>query len=109
MRNAYRCAALLLLAHVAMSRTGSAGEVVHVKITDLAYAPAEITIRTGDTVEWTNEDFIDHTATATDNAYDVFIGAGQSARVTFNRAGTSTYYCRVHPDMTGTVRVVDGH
>lgn len=108
MRTAIHCFAMLLALQIASARVGLAGEVVQVKIADLAFSPAEITIKEGDTIEWVNGDFIDHTATANDGAWDVAIAASQSARLQFNHAGTTKYFCRVHPDMTGTVRVVAG-
>lgn len=82
------------------------GETVRVKITDLAFSPAEITVQPGDTVEWVNEDFIEHTATETSEDWDVVIPAEASARREFLHAGSFSYYCRVHPGMTGTVRVI---
>lgn len=108
MRTAFHCAAILLALQIISARVGLAGEVVKIKITDLAFSPAEITIKEGDTIEWVNEDFIDHTATANDGAWDVAIAASQSARRQFDHAGTSKYFCRFHPDMTGTVHVVAG-
>lgn len=84
----------------------SAGEVVTVKITDLAFTPAEITIHAGDSIEWMNDDFIDHTATATDNAWDVVLEVAKSGRREFTHPGTATYFCRVHPDMTGIIHIV---
>jgi plastocyanin len=98
-------AAALLMLQIVGARTGAAGEIVQVKINDLAYSPAEITIKPGDTVEWVNSDFIDHTATATSGSWDVLIGAGKSAKLQFNSPGTSKYYCRFHPDMTGIIHV----
>jgi len=86
-----------------------AGEVTQIRISDLAFAPAEITVRVGDTVEWVNADFLDHTATAQDTAqdgaFDVLIVAGKAARLTLTAAGTFAYFCRFHPDMTATLRV----
>jgi plastocyanin len=108
MRTAFRHAAILLALQIVGARVGIAGEVVQVKIADLAFSPAEITIKEGDTIEWVNSDFIDHTATANNGDWDVLIAAGQSARQQFDRAGTSKYFCRAHPDMTGTVHVVAG-
>ena len=105
MRTLVRQAALLLLLQIACARAGAAGEIVQVKINDLAFSPAEITIKPGDTVEWVNADFIDHTATAKGGPWDVLIGAGKTARLQFNKAGMSKYYCRFHPDMTGVVHV----
>ena len=91
MRTAILLAASLLAFEIVSPRIGIAGEVVKVKIVDLAFVPAEITIKAGDTVEWVNADFIDHTATANDGAWDVPIVAEQSARHTFDRAGTNKY------------------
>ena len=60
-----RRVAMLVLLQIASTAPAFAGEVVQVKISDLAFTPAEITIHVGETVEWVNEDFLDHTATAT--------------------------------------------
>jgi plastocyanin len=100
------CAVVLALLPVAAVRVANASEIVRVSINDMAFSPREITIKPGDTVEWVNNDFIDHTATAKKGGRDVVIGAGKSARLLFDRAGTTHYFCRFHPDMTGSVRVI---
>ncbi|MBY0561666.1 plastocyanin/azurin family copper-binding protein [Hyphomicrobium sp.] len=99
-----RRAALIVLAQ-ALAVAAPAGEIVQVKISDLAFVPAEITVNVGDTVEWVNEDFIDHTATAKSGEWDVMVPAGKSGQVQLDHAATITYFCRVHPGMTGTIRV----
>ena len=106
MRTAMYCAVILALLPVAAVRVATAGEIVRVPINDMAFSPGEITIKPGDTVEWVNNDFVDHTATAKDGGWDVLVGAGKSARLQFDHVGTTHYFCRFHPDMTGTVRVV---
>src|SRR5262245_48721398 len=83
----------------------AAGETVRIAISNLAFSPAEVTAKIGDTVEWINGDFIDHTATDKGNAWDVAIAAGKSAQVKLTTPGTFAYYCKVHPPMTGTIRV----
>jgi plastocyanin len=80
-------------------------ETVQVKITDLAFSPAEITVHAGDKVEWLNEDFISHTATATGEQWDVAIDPNKSASLQMTKAGTFEYFCRVHPNMTGKIIV----
>jgi plastocyanin len=105
MQTALRCTVVALLLQIASAHAGVAGEVVQVKISDLAYSPANITIKPGDTVEWVNDDFIDHTATAKNGGWDVMLAAGKTARRTFEKSGTTHYFCRFHPDMTGTVTV----
>lgn len=98
-------AALLMLSLAVSAVPACAGEVTQIRISDLAFTPAEITVSVGDTVEWVNEDFIDHTATAKDGAFDVLVVAGKAARLPLTAAGTFTYFCRFHPDMTATLRV----
>ena len=64
MRALLLCSTLLGLMQGFLAVGALAGEVVKVSIGDLAFAPANITVRVGDTIEWNNTDFVDHTATA---------------------------------------------
>ena len=91
---------------LALTFPSQGGEPVRVKITNLAFLPAEITVQAGETIEWVNEDFIDHTATETSEEWDVAIPAEKSAKLKLTRAGTFSYYCRIHPGMKGTVHVI---
>ena len=100
-----RRVAMFVLLQIASAAPAFAGEVVHVKISDLAFTPAEITVRVGDIVEWVNDDFIDHTATATAADWDVMVRTGQSAQLQLTKAGMFDYFCRFHPNMTGKIRV----
>lgn len=83
----------------------TAQQVIVVKIADMAFSPATVTAKVGDTVEWVNEDFLDHTATAKDEAFDLEIAAGQTRSQRLTKAGTIDYFCRFHPNMTGTIHV----
>ena len=56
-----RLALCLMAAAFLTAAPARAGEVVEVKIVQLAYAPAKITAHVGDTVEWKNGDFVAHT------------------------------------------------
>ena len=68
--------------------------------------PATVTIQVGDSVTWTNEDSVAHTATAGDGSFDTgSIANGASDTVTFDSAGTFAYICSIHPQMTGSVVV----
>jgi plastocyanin len=87
--------------------TAFAGEVVKVPIGDLAFKPPDVTVHVGDTVEWVNGDYVDHTATSKSGNMDVAIPAGKSGRVELSHPGTIAYYCRFHPNMTGTIKVLD--
>ncbi|HVJ76906.1 MAG TPA: cupredoxin domain-containing protein [Hyphomicrobium sp.] len=107
MRAQWRSIACALLALLAGCGVGIAGAAVRVTIADLVFSPADITVKAGDTVEWVNNDFVDHTATAKNGAWDVMIPAGKSAHLKMTKVGTFTYFCRVHPDMVGTIRVTN--
>jgi len=77
-----------------------------VTIQNYAFSPATITIKAGDSVTWTNQDSVGHSATADDTSWDTgILPQGQSKAIAFSKPGTYTYHCSVHPMMKGTVIV----
>jgi plastocyanin len=79
-----------------------------VRIVNLAFNPAEVTIATGTAVSWVNDDSVPHTVTSTDGVFDSGIfDPGASFTWTFDRPGSYPYACQIHPQMQGTV-VVEG-
>jgi plastocyanin len=77
-----------------------------VAIDGTAYVPAEITVKRGDTVTWTNKDPFPHTVTARGGAFDSkTIGAGKSWRYVARKSGEFPYVCTFHPTMIGTLKV----
>jgi plastocyanin len=63
-------------------------------------------VRVGDVVEWKNDDFVAHTATADDLSFDTGrIDAGQARRVAMTRKGRFPYFCRYHLAMKATLVV----
>jgi plastocyanin len=101
-----KLAICLMAAAILTAPPAHAGEVIEVKVGDLAYAPAKITAHVGDTVQWKNGDFVAHTATATGGAFDVMIPAGAARRLLLKEAGSFPYYCRFHPNMKGELTVM---
>lgn len=75
-----------------------------VKIADYAYSPQTLTIKSGDTVIWTNSDNVNHTVTGGVLDSPLF-GAGESFKFTFTTKGTYDYICTPHPQMKGSVIV----
>ena len=72
------------------------------------FAPAEITIAAGESVNFLNDDGRDHSATASDGSWDTGVLApGGSRSIAFDTPGTYPYFCVLHPDMVGTVVVTD--
>src|SRR5258708_2767261 len=77
-----------------------------VTIQGMAFSPAALHIKVGDTVIWTNADDQDHTVIAGDGSFNSGnISSGKTFEHKFMRAGTRGYYCKYHPRMKGTVVV----
>ncbi|MFQ5572614.1 MAG: plastocyanin/azurin family copper-binding protein [Nitrosopumilaceae archaeon] len=80
--------------------------------TDACYIPSSVSISTGSTVVWINDDTAAHTVTSgspTDGPDGIFdsslVLGGDSFEVTFDDSGNYDYFCLVHPWMKGTVNV----
>ena len=77
-----------------------------ITIHDFAFAPATLTVSRGDTIVWSNADFVPHTATARDAAWDSkAIDGSSSWRTVAGSPGRHEYYCAFHPTMKATVIV----
>lgn len=80
----------------------AASKVHQVTIKNFAFNPAVITIKKGDTVNWTNEDSVPHTVTGA--GFDSrTLSPGKSYSYTFNDAGSYDYVCSIHPNMKAKV------
>jgi plastocyanin len=102
-----RLAALSLVALVLFAPTaGAQGKTMTVSIKNFAFDPPNATVAPGTSVTWVNDDQVPHTATANDGAFDSgTLQPGQSYSFAFDKPGTYTYHCNIHPDMTATVSV----
>ena len=81
--------------------------ITKVTIRLFKFSPETIEVKTGQTVEWANDDLTPHTVTS-QGAGELDSGsidAGSSWRHTFTQAGIFPYYCTFHPEMKGTIIV----
>lgn len=86
--------------------TKPVSRVVKVGIKNVAYLQPRLQVTVGTTVEWTNNDPMPHTVTATDKSFDSgLINPGKTFRYTFTKPGTFNFFCVPHPFMKGTVVV----
>jgi plastocyanin len=79
-----------------------------VDIIDFGFSSADITVEVGATVTWTNTGAATHTVTSDSGAFDSGnLAPGATFSMTFDSAGTFSYFCEIHPSMVGSVTVVD--
>lgn len=79
-------------------------ETIRVTVEKMAFVPAQIQARVGDTIEWINKDILVHTATVKDG-WEVLIPAKKTASLVGREVGQVDYYCRFHPNMKGRISV----
>jgi plastocyanin len=91
------------LASVVAQTTGPA-----VTIDNFVFGPERVTVKAGTTVIWTNRDDIPHTVASKDRAFkSKVMDTDESFSFTFPTPGEYSYFCSLHPHMTGTI-VVEG-
>jgi plastocyanin len=70
------------------------------------FAPADITVATGTTVTWTNNDNFTHSVRLLDSGETQMMRPGESVTHAFAAPGLYQYDCSLHPkDMQGSVLV----
>ena len=75
-------------------------------IAGFRFTPAELTVAIGDTVVWTNDDALPHTASADSGAWSSpELRRGERFRFVPIRAGRFPYHCSAHPVMRATLVV----
>jgi plastocyanin len=76
-----------------------------VTIDNFTFTPAELTVKVGTTVTWTNHDDIPHTVVSAGKFRSQALDTDNSFTFTFTSAGEYKYFCSLHPHMTGTIKV----
>ena len=78
-----------------------------VAIDNFSFSPITLTLSVGGTVTWTNHDNVPHVVSSADNQFkkSPLLKTGQSFSHTFATTGTYSYFCSIHPRMTGKIIV----
>jgi plastocyanin len=108
MRKLLALTALLTVALVAALASGAAAATKRVRVGDLFFDPAKITIDAGDTVRWRWVGEAKHNVAVTRGPVKFKSKIKTSGRFekTLTRTGTYRYICTVHPDdMKGRIVV----
>ena len=111
-------AALILIAGLLVASCGGGGSDsstttsgggatgAQVVMKNLAFDPASITVKVGESITWTNQDGFTHDVKADNGEFaSENIEAGGTYSTVIDKPGTYPYHCGIHPEMTGTVIV----
>jgi plastocyanin len=80
-------------------------------LTDSAFQPNPMNVSILSTVTWANHDLVPHTVTSGENGHadgkfdSSIMGPEETFNFTFTEAGNHPYFCMLHPNMVGIVRV----
>ena len=78
-----------------------------VSIQNFSFSPVTLSVKTGATVVWTNNDSATHTVTSDAGGIlnSPSLSSSQSFSYTFSTPGTFSYHCAIHPMMQGAITV----
>jgi plastocyanin len=98
--------AISLLVAVAIMAGSVRAADIEVKIDNFTFNPKQITVKAGDTVTWLNHDDIPHTVASQTQVFrSKALDTDDKFSFTFVTPGTYSYFCALHPVMTGTIVV----
>ena len=86
--------------------TGNAKEN-KIEIKDFAFNPQNITVKSGEKITWINRDEEPHTVVSVEKQFkkSTALDTDQEFTIVAGPPGTYSYFCSVHPKMTGTIIV----
>jgi plastocyanin len=79
-----------------------------IEIKDFAFNPQTITVKSGEKITWINRDEEPHTVVSVEKQFkkSQALDTDQEFTITAGAPGKYSYFCSVHPKMTGTIVVV---
>jgi plastocyanin len=86
---------------------GAPAAETEVRVDNFTFMPGTLTVARGTTVKWVNRDDIPHTVVSDDKTTfkSKALETDDSFTYTFDKPGTYTYFCSIHPKMTAKVVV----
>ncbi len=97
----------LLMAAALLLPLGANAQAQELQVTidNFTFSPAELKVKVGDTVTWTNHDDIPHTVVSAGKYRSKTMDTDDKFSFTFTSAGDYKYFCSLHPHMTGMIKV----
>ena len=78
-----------------------------IEIKDFNFNPKTLTVKSGEKITWINRDEEPHTIVSVEKQFkkSTALDTDQEFTITAGAPGTYSYFCSVHPKMTGTIVV----
>jgi plastocyanin len=85
----------------------TSGKQNKIEIRDFAFNPQTLTVKSGEKVTWINRDEEPHTIASVEKQFkkSTALDTDQEFTITAGAPGTYSYFCSVHPKMTGIIIV----
>ena len=102
---------LVLVAMLALYPTRAKGceskvSPLQVQVDNFTFSPETLTVPVNSTVTWVNKDDVPHVIAGADGLFkSKALDTDDKYSYTFTKAGTYSYYCSIHPKMTGKIIV----
>jgi plastocyanin len=86
---------------------GEGAKKNQIVIRDFHFTPQTLTVKSGEKITWINRDEEPHTVVSVEKQFkkSAPLDTDQEFTITVGAPGTYTYFCSVHPKMTGTIVV----
>ncbi len=98
---------IFALAGELKSADAKPGSKNQIEIKDFHFNPQTLTVKSGEKITWINRDEEPHTVVSVEKQFkkSTALDTDQEFTITAGVPGTYTYFCSVHPKMTGTIVV----
>jgi plastocyanin len=102
---AVRIAAFCVLATLSCPSAVWSADDQKVTIDNFAFSPSSLTVSAGSEVTWTNQDDIPHSIVLPGVAHSKPLDSNDTFSYRFDKSGTYSYICGLHPHMHGEIVV----
>lgn len=102
-------AAAAIVAALALATSAPGAEGGHqftIVMNNMNFGQMPAQVHVGDTIIWSNQDTVQHSATARDGSFDIRLQPGQKGRTVLKKAGKIAVDCLYHPTMRTTLNVL---
>ena len=97
---------VLLVAAATFAARSAPATDAEVDIDQFTFTPQHVTVKTGTTVTWINDDDVPHTVASNTKFFkSKALDTKDKFSFTFTTPGTYEYFCSLHPHMTGAIVV----